>query len=282
MTFLEAYRKTVQELASAGIDNPEWEAELITRHLTGVPLWKAHVERFDGVSVPEKTLYEVVSRRARREPLQLILGRWEFYGREFTLKKGVFIPRQETEVLVEEVISLLDGKGKRLRGLEVGVGSGVISVSLLAEVEGLEMVGVDLSPEAVALTVENARAHRVDERISLICADARAVDYGEIFDFIVSNPPYVPETDFENLMPEVKFYDPGEALIGGPDGLSFLRELVRMGSRYLKRGGFLAFEFGCGQLQAVERLVNEIKGVSLFYVRRDLAGTPRVAVVRRN
>ncbi|RMG57436.1 MAG: peptide chain release factor N(5)-glutamine methyltransferase [Deltaproteobacteria bacterium] len=279
MTGRDVIRSVERRLISAGIENARWEAEVIVSSLAGVPSWKVY-----GGEIPTgqvmPLLDEVVSRREMREPLQLILGRWDFMGREFLVREGVFIPRPETEILVEEALLLLsDTERPHLSGLEVGVGTGVISVSLLAEIPGLTMRGIDVSEKALALTEENARRHGVQGRLFLERRDARSVR--GTFDFIVSNPPYVPEGEWENLMPEVRNHDPREALVGGTDGLDVIRELLDRAADLLAPGGFLVFEFGDEQKDAVVSEVARREWLSLSHVRKDLSGKPRVAVVRK-
>ncbi len=281
-TVAELYKRAKTGLALGGIPRPEVEARMIISHLAKIPLkslplyWEGEVE--SGI----EPLDRIIHRRVEREPLQLIFGKWDFLGREFFLEQGVFVPRQETEILVEIAISKIKGRKGELSGLEVGSGSGVISVSLLLEVENILMSATDISGAAVSLTRKNGEAHGVLDRLELHRGDYRNCTYQDPeFDLIISNPPYLSRKELDSAMTEVKDHDPMEALLGGKNGLEFMGEFLAFSNRMLKEGGELIFEFGYGQEEPIRQMVNNIPSLEFLEVVRDLAGIPRVGYVRK-
>jgi release factor glutamine methyltransferase len=194
---------------------------------------------------------------------------------------AVLIPRPETESLVEEVLVWARthaGDDDALLGLDVGTGSGAIALSLLAGGPVARFGGVDVSAEAVETARRNAEAHGLAERLDLRIGSAfAAVATGELFDLIVSNPPYVADGQRQDLAPEIVDWEPGVALFGGADGLEVIREIARGAAARLRPGGLLALEVGLGQPAAVASLVEE-HGLVDVRVRKDLAGRPRVVL----
>lgn len=272
------------ELDRIGVRDAESEARFITSWVCGIPAGYVAIAEETEIEGIEDRLGEVLSRRRKREPLQLILGRWDFFGREFFLDSGVLVPRQETEVLIGAALSRLEGMREReVMGLEVGSGSGVICVTLLSEMENIRMVAVDISERAVAVTEKNAGFHGVSERLRVCCDDFRSVP-GDIkggYDFIISNPPYLSKRDFMQAMPEVKDYEPEEALVAGETGLEAIEDIVRISGGCLIPGGFLFFEFGFGQKTRVIEIIESDGTFEECEIISDLARIPRVAAVRR-
>ncbi len=253
------------------------EAEIFASHLSGVPRSRLFVEAGRDVGDPSARLAEMVRRRASGEPAQYVLGSWEFYGREFLLSRDTLIPRPETEGLVERAIAALRGAGRDDGlALDVGTGCGAIAVTLAAELPRIKVVAVDISAGALAVAAGNARRAGVADRVLFACADAySALKRGERFDVVVSNPPYVPEGEWDALPREVRDFEPPGALLAGPDGLSVVRRLVAGAADHLKEGGALLCEIGETQGEAVRRLPS---GLLCFAgVARDLAGRDRVA-----
>lgn len=265
-----------REMESLGL-RPDPDCEILVSSLVRIPRSRLRLDprREAGDLFP--LLREWIGRRASGEPLQYILGAWEFYGREFRLSRDTLIPRPETEGLVEGIV-----EGWRRAGrdtglvLDVGTGSGAIAVTLAAELPRVFVVAVDRIPGALAIAVENARRHRVDDRIRFLCADAySALKSGIRFDVVVSNPPYVSDSEWESLPLEVREYEPAGALRGGADGLDLIRRLVREGPGHLAAGGELWLEIGETQGEAVQALPSGL--LRFAGIERDLAGRDRVA-----
>jgi len=205
-------------------------------------------------------------------PLQYLLGEWDFYSRTFRVKEGVLIPRPETELLVEKTLENLQ-KDKEYVGLEIGVGSGCISITLLLERERLFMYGTDVNPIALEVSEENAQRHKVSHRLKLLYGKDFEPVKGMKFDFIVSNPPYIPESYWEKLPEGVKL-EGRTSLIGGQKGWEFYERFSRQLKDHLKAGGFFVLEIGHDQAQVVRELLKDYR-VSIF---KDYSGQDRVVV----
>ena len=191
----------------------------------------------------------LVARRAKREPLQYLLGSQEFYGLDFLVSPAVLIPRHDTEVLVEEALRRAPAAGSIL---DIGVGSGCIAVALAKALLEADVRGVEKSSEALALAQKNIERHAV--RVTLFEGSLFEPFPGERFDLIVSNPPYIPSADLDSLQPEVRDFEPRAALDGGADGLAFYRQIVPEAPAHLDPGGWLMVEVGIGQAEAVTAL----------------------------
>lgn len=227
-------------------------------------------------------LEAMLARRVSGEPLQYILGHQEFMGLLFEVDKRVLIPRQDTEVLVETVIHGLTGR-QAPRVLDIGAGSGAISISIASYIKDARVTGVDISPDALGVARHNARRLGVEDRVTFVEGDLFTPLSGQTqaFDAIVSNPPYIPSRDIEDLQVEVRSHEPALALDGGEDGYDCYRKLVDQAHVYLKDGGLLAFETGHDQA----RTIGEMMKVSGWYeditVVEDLAGVERVVLGKK-
>jgi release factor glutamine methyltransferase len=216
-----------------------------------------------------------LSRRARHEPLQYILGETEFYGLAFTVTPDVLIPRPETEQLIEVVVERLPANTS-IRICDVGTGSGSIAVTLAHALPQASVIALDRSAAALEVAKQNAALHGVGHRIRFVCSDLLSAVEGETFDVIVSNPPYVPND--EPLEPQVRDYEPHAALFAGPTGLEVYRRLIPQAHAALAPGGWLLMEIGHGQRDA---LANLLAGWDRVEFRPDLQGIPRVAIAQR-
>lgn len=222
----------------------------------------------------------LVARRTSREPLQYITGHQEFFNLEFDVTPNVLVPRPETEILVEAALEVLRSDDAPFIA-DIGTGSGCIAVSLLHEIPAARAMATDLSINALRVAQRNARRHHVDDRLALVQADGFPVtESGWEFSLIVSNPPYVTESEFAGLQPEVRDYEPRSALVSGADGLLHIRDLLRDAPDHLRQGGHFIFEIGLGQRDAVERIV-EKELWSSIEVRTDLQGIPRSVVLQK-
>jgi release factor glutamine methyltransferase len=279
-----------RSLARAGVSSPRAEAEILAGHVLGLRRFDLYARARESVGPDdESTILELARRREERYPLQYLTGECEFMSLAFAVREGVFIPRPETEVLVESVVARLrPGGGGPAAVLEVGVGSGVICVSLARAVPGVRVVGTDVSALAVKTARENAARHGVENLMQFIVGDGisflrergrRGARKGMGFDAFVCNPPYVRSSEIENLEPEVRDHEPLAALDGGADGLDFLRRIIPPLPSIMSKGALVAFEIAPGQSGAARRLL-EVAGALEIDVIKDLSSRDRVLIAR--
>jgi release factor glutamine methyltransferase len=286
--------KTVRELiglsasylTDKGIESPRLNAERLLGDVLGLARIELYLQADRPVAGGELDRYrDLVRRRGTGEPLQTLIGTTGFYSREFKVEPGVFIPRPETERLVERCVELLTPPDHSLvapRIAECGCGSGVICVSLAAEMPVAEIWATDRNPLAVDLTRRNAHRHGVDARVHPLQGDLMAPLPAHLrgeLDLVVSNPPYVRRGELADLSTEVQ-HDPLEALDGGEDGLDVDRALVAQAVRWLRPGGWLALEIGADQGESAPALL-ETAGFADVAMTRDYNDLPRVVVGRR-
>lgn len=224
----------------------------------------------------ENRFQNFVRRRAAREPLQYITGRKEFYGLEFAVTPDVLIPRPETELIVEAAVEILKPNGKFC---EVGVGSGCISVAILNELKTARAVGLDISEAALRIARTNAETHRVADRFELKSSDVFERLTNEQFDLIVSNPPYVSAEQLKDLQPEVRDFEPRNALTDGADGFSIIEKIVADAPRFLIADGFLLMEIGFNQASKVRGMFNGDVWRAIEFLN-DLQGIERTVKAR--
>ena len=215
-----------------------------------------------------------VSRRADREPFQHIAGVQEFYGLEFKVSPEVLIPRPETELIVEEGIAFLKSHSQA-NFCELGIGSGCISVALLNNLENAEAIAGDISGVALKIASENAKSHSVNERLKLFESDLFNQIPKQTFTLIVSNPPYIPLSNFDGLQKEVRDFDPRVALTDEKDGLSITRKIVKQSPEWLKSSGMLLIEIGFNQSEKVKAFFGDDIWNSVDLVS-DFQGIPRI------
>ena len=274
-TILKILQWTQQYFQSKGVENPRLDAEVL---LCAV-LDKSRIQLYTNFDEPleEQELKQYrgyVARRAAREPVAYILGHKGFLQYDFKVTKDTLIPRPETELLVEQLVSLNRDRGP-VRILDLGCGSGAIIDSLLAELPEARGMGVDISPGAAAVTRENAQSLGVGDRLETVVSDLyEKVPREEKFQVLVSNPPYIPEGDLAGLQVEVH-REPRRALDGGRDGLDFYRRILRDLWSYLDQEGMAAFEIGQGQGEDVARLCREA-GLDCVKVRKDYGDMDRM------
>lgn len=272
MTYQECYEKGVGALVEAEVLEASLDARLLLEYVCGTNRNTLLVHNDREVTVDEQKRYnEIIRQRARRIPLQQLTGMQEFMGLQFAVNEHVLVPRQDTEILVEEVLrNLHDG----MRILDMCTGSGCIILSLLHYSNDCEGVGVDISAEALAVAAENAR--RLCKGAALTLTESDLFEHVEgRFDVIVSNPPYIRHEEIAGLMPEVREHEPLQALDGGEDGLFFYRKIIEESRAYLMSGGLLYFEIGFAQAAAVAALMEQA-GFADIQVVKDYAGLDRV------
>ena len=270
MNYTEAFLMGMQKLKEAEIGEAQLDARLLLEEVCGTDhnTLLCHGDR--EVSEAEEEQYrKALEQRAVHVPLQHLLGYQDFMGLRFQVNEHVLIPRQDTEILVEEAMRYLhDG----MRILDLCTGSGCILLSLLHYSNDCEGTGVDISKEALQVAALNAELLGI--KADFLKSDLYEKVTGK-FDLLVSNPPYIERKVIPTLMEEVREYDPYIALDGGEDGLDFYRRIIGGAQDYLKRGGQILMEIGSGQAQAVSELLREA-GFKESDVCRDFAGLDRV------
>lgn len=273
MTYAETYRQGVKLLEKADVPEAALDARLLLENVCNTTRNTLLVHGDREVSAEEESSYEeLLAMRAKRIPLQQILGVQEFMGLEFQVNEHVLIPRQDTEILVEEVLkNLHDG----MRILDMCTGSGCILISLLHFSNDCRGVGADISTEALEIARGNAGKLLSESRdVEFIHSNLFEKVSGK-FEIIVSNPPYIRPEVIKDLMPEVKEHEPMLALDGGEDGLNFYREIVNDGKNYLTGGGMLFFEIGYDQGEDVKTLMEQA-GFENVNIVQDYAKLDRV------
>lgn len=301
MTLKTGYTEAKRRLEESGIEEASLDAWLLLEHVTGISRASYYADPDREMSPDEWRRYsELVGRRAERVPLQHITGTQEFMGLVFEVNEHVLIPRQDTEILVEQALAFI-GSGKvpaaensRTRILDMCTGSGCILLSVMHWAESyrqkalrragdtarggekqdiiIEGTGADISPKALAVAEKNAR--RLGISAGFVESDLFGAVRGK-YGMILSNPPYIRSDEIKDLQEEVKLHDPVIALDGREDGLYYYRRIVRESRSYLEEGGVLLFEIGCDQAEAVSGLMSGA-GFSEITVKKDLAGLDRV------
>ena len=269
MTLKTLLEQGAKQLRDGQIADADIDAMYLLEHVFSIKRMDFLMNPKREVSEEEKERYlQVISRRASHVPLQHIIGSQEFMGFDFIVNEHVLIPRQDTEVLVEEVAKIANGK----QVLDVCTGSGCIILSLCKMCQLTQAVGLDLSTEALQVARENGK--RLECDVTFLESDLFDKVTGK-YDIIVSNPPYIETKVIEGLMEEVREHEPYMALDGGVDGLDFYRSIVEKSVEYLNDGGYLCFEIGYNQGEAVVSLM-EKKGFTNCRIVKDLAGLDRV------
>jgi len=254
------------------------DAQLLLLHALGIARTALFTDPDRLLSEEELAVYDAaIARRAAGEPVQYITGQQEFYGLMLKVSPAVLIPRPETELLVEAVLERLPAD-RETKIADVGTGSGAIAIALAYRLPKAWVTAVDLSQAALAVARDNAAVHGVTGRVRLLSSDLLAAVAGEVFDAVVSNPPYVPEADRDSLDRQVREFEPPLALFAGDSGLEVYKRLIPQAFAVLKPGALLAMEIGFGQQDALAELLAEWDGVEFL---DDLRGIPRVALARR-
>lgn len=261
-------------LCALGRDVPEINLAWLIAH-EGDRLAPAAAVAFHGL----------IERRRAGEPIQYITGEAEFYGLPFRVNRDVLIPRPETEILVEQAVKLAErlrklGAIAAPRMVDVGTGSGAIAVALARALPFAEIAAIDISASALAVARANAERNGVAGRIRFLEGDLFDAVGGGSFDFVLSNPPYVSESDRATLDVEVRDYEPAQALFAGEDGMEIYRRLLPAARKALVAGGTLLLEIGCGQRAEMQTLLEQ-EGFATIEFFRDLQGIPRVAMAQR-
>jgi release factor glutamine methyltransferase len=272
-------------LVTAGIENGEAgrDANLLARHVLGWTRAELYTRETNEATPAFVERYDpLIERRARREPVAYIRGEQEFWSRDFAVNPSVLIPRPESELIIEELLACMpkDLPARPARIADIGTGSGCLAVTAAAELPLAKVVATDISRAALDVARANAARHAVADRITFVeCAYVSSASGP--FDFILANPPYVTESEYENLAPEVREYEPSSALLAGEDGLRDIRQIVDIASTQLVPGGTAFIEIGHQHAEAVGDLVNGFKSLTLKRISTDLQNIPRVAIIER-
>ena len=281
-TFAAELDAATTALEAAGLSSARVDAEWLLAGLLGVGRVAVRLDLAETVPAQIAERYaHAVSRRARREPLQRILGWEEFRGVRVRLTDAVLVPRPETETLVEWALALLPPPGGRqLLAIDLGTGSGCIACALASERPDLDVIAVDVSPAAAAVARDNAQALGLAARVGVVAADLLDGLRDLSADLIVSNPPYLPSALVPELAPEVRIHEPRLALDGGADGLTLIRRIATTARRYLRPSGALAIETAGGdQVEAAAALLRAA-GWDRVTVRADFVGIERFVAGR--
>ena len=269
------YNKAVGLLLEAGIENAETDAAILFEHFAGVGRHTLPFRKDEEIESTE--LISALERRLSREPLQYILGEWEFCGLRFTLNSDCLCPRPDTELIVELALKNLP---PRAHFCDIGTGSGAIAVSTLHFRRDTTAEAFDINENALSAAARNSQINGVADRVKFTKSDALAENFleGKSFDAILSNPPYIPANVIPTLEPEV-LLEPHRALDGGDDGLIFYRKNKKKASLALKEGGFVLYEVGIGQARDVAH-IGEGNGFTAE-IYPDLSGIDRAVLLRK-
>lgn len=272
--------KSIQYLKKYNVENARLDAEYIFAYVLGVKRISLMLNFDEEISEENKNLIRqyIVRRGKYREPLQYIVKEWEFYGYPIKVDGRVLIPRQDTEILVEQCIYLMKEK-ENPKILDIGTGSGAISIALAKELPESEVLGLDVSDDALKMAVINRELNNVSN-LKFLKSDVFQHVREKNYDLIVSNPPYIPVEEYNELIPEVKEYEPRMALTDGGDGYYFYKKISEESVNYLKNGGYLAFEVGYNQGETVSQLM-EKNGFQIIGRVADYGGIERVIIGRK-
>ncbi|MFQ5485071.1 MAG: peptide chain release factor N(5)-glutamine methyltransferase [Desulfobacterales bacterium] len=284
-TILKLLQWATSYFKTRGIEGPRASAEILLAHILKLNRIDLYLQYDKPLSSCELSGFKAsVKRRVKREPVAYIVGTRGFWSMTLAVTPDVLIPRPETELLVETALLLFkvnpgsDHSVGPKRVLELGTGSGAVTLALASEQPQHLFFASDRSTPAVVLAKENAKSHHMGKSANFFSADwfSPLRQIGQHFDFIISNPPYVPTRMISELQPEIRLYEPVDALDGGQDGLSSLRYLIRYSHRYLNPQGYLILEIGDNQKTAVERIAEKCDRYEKIVFIKDFSGSYRV------
>lgn len=284
ISYTQLYRGAVETLTQAGITNARHEALWILEDALGITRLQLHANPDTPVDAEVcQRAVALFQRRALREPLQYVLGTQEFFGLDLLVRPGVLIPRPETELLVEETMTLLREEARPVI-LDVGTGSGCLAISLAVNLPRAVIIASDTSVEALNLARLNALRHGVSDRIRWVAGDLLShLLSGNLagkVTAIIANLPYISHAEWDHLSPDVKDFEPRLALDGGPDGLDVYRRLLDESPGLVSLGGFILMEVGVGQADLLCRDPAVTNAFTIVKVWPDLQGIPRVVCVQ--
>jgi len=279
----------IATLKEADIDSPGINADTLLSFVLSCDRTKLYTNPDEIISDADINRYkELINERIRHVPLQYITRHVEFMSLDFVVDKRVLIPRPETEILAETVLENSHDKqhsNRKIIIMDIGTGSGNIAVSLAKNLSNVKIYASDISQEALEIAKENVRRHKVVDKVHLLNGDLFSafishIDPGSV-DFIVSNPPYVSESEWKNLEPELRDNEPREALVAGKDGLCFHIQIIRDASDWLVPDGYLVIEIGETQANTIIKLMESEGHYKDIEISKDLQGKERVISARR-
>jgi release factor glutamine methyltransferase len=254
----EAIAFAEQELKRSNNLNSRLDSEILVSHLINIPREGIYSKLKENLpSSKTEELQKLVSRRVKKEPIAYILNNKEFWSTNFYVDRSVLIPRPETEVLIDLILSQINNKNNYLNILDIGTGSGCILISLLKELAKAKAIGVDKSSKAIAIAKKNSISQQVDSRSSFKNVNLENIKFDKKFDLIVSNPPYLPDVSLKNLNSDIRLYEPKIALQGGVQGVDFLCKIITLASKILKINGLLALEIGDNQFYILAKYLKK-------------------------
>ncbi|MBD3674835.1 MAG: peptide chain release factor N(5)-glutamine methyltransferase [Planctomycetaceae bacterium] len=273
---------TTQHFTERECDTPRLDAEILLAHVLNCPRIQLYVQYDRQLTEDERArLRAFVKRRAAKEPVAYLVGKREFFGLDFQVTSDVLIPRPDTETLVVELLDALRDLTVA-EMIELGVGSGAISVATAVHERDLNIHAVDVSPQALQIAEQNARRHEVDSRITFYEGDLFApFPEGLQVDAVVSNPPYVQTAELDQLDADVRDHEPRLALDGGEDGLEIARRIIADAPRYLKPNGVLLLELGPDNIRSAAEALEAETSYQQIHILKDAAGRERVLSARR-
>jgi release factor glutamine methyltransferase len=286
VTVLEVIQRSTEFLGKKGVDSPRLQTELLLAHLLELPRMQLYLNFERALTASQLDSFrELIKRRGQREPLQQIMGSTSFCGLEITVNRHVLVPRPETELLAEYGWQFLNrisaGNPQPATAMDFGTGSGCLAIALAVHCPALRVSALDLSAEALQVASQNAARHGVAERIGFFQGDGFAALTGENpFDLIASNPPYIPTPELMALQPEVRDYEPRQALDGGADGLDYYRRLATEAGDFLKADGRMLLEFGDGQEESLRALFQQQNWI-VEQIAEDYTHRPRILIARK-
>ena len=253
----EAIAFAEQEFKRSNNLNSRLDSEILVSHLINVPREIIYSKLKENLpSNKTEELQKLVNRRAKKEPIAYILNNKEFWSTNFYVDRSVLIPRPETEVLMDLILSQINNKNNYFSILDIGTGSGCILISLLKELISAKGIGVDKSSKAIAIANKNSISQQVNNRATFRNLNLEEIKFDKKFDLIVSNPPYLPDVSLKNLNPDIKLYEPKIALQGGVQGVDFLYKIINLASKILKINGLLALEIGDNQFHNLAKYLS--------------------------
>ena len=284
-TVLQLLEWTTGYLRDHGSESPRLDAEVLLAKAMSCQRIDLYT-RYDEPASDEvrETFREMVRQRANGTPVAYLVGEKEFYSRTFFVSEDVLVPRPETEFVLVEMLDRLRQRadGRPVRVLDVGTGSGILAICVALEVPTAEVTAVDVSPAALALARKNAQRHGVAERIKWHETDLLDGLTGDArYDFIISNPPYISESEFESLDATVREHEPSVALVGGPTGTEIIARLIPLAADRLSVGGWMVLEVSPQIAATVTTLIQQDEGFGSIACRADLAGLQRVISAQR-
>lgn len=273
---------TTAHLTKHGSDSPRLDAEVLLAFARKCERIRLYTNYEDEVSVPERALMrELVQRRSKSEPVAYLVGNREFFGLDFYVDQNVLVPRPDTETLVMETVD----EAQKLDSpaiLDLCTGSGCVAIAVATHCPKSSFLATDISPAALAIAQKNAETNGQSGKIQFLQSDIfDGLSDGRLFDIIVSNPPYIPDSEIERLEADVRQHEPRLALSGGSDGLVYYRRIIQEAVSYLKESGTLLLEFSPEQESSLVQLLEESKNYPGIRVKADLAGRSRVVIAQK-